>query len=361
MAKSDGAATLIGIPKETKDGEHRVALIPANVAVLVREGFRVGVERDAGTRAGYPDEEYLAAGAVLADAQQAYRADLIVKVKEPNLEEVSRLKAGQTLFAFVHLPGNPHLEVPLQTSGATVIAYELIEDEAGNNPILGPMSHIAGRLAPQLGAHYLLANNGGRGVLLGPVPGSPPSTAVVLGAGVVGAQAAAVAHGLGARVVVIDIDRSRASEVAARIGRLADSADLHALNHLMEEAALLIGAIRRPGHRADKVVTRKMLRRMRPGSVVVDVAIDEGGCLETSRPTSHSEPTYVECGVTHYCVPNIPSMAAFSASKALSAAVLPYVRALARGELDEREDLRRATFRPSQAGGVAGGRLPTRK
>jgi len=354
MAIADGT-TLIGIPKETKDGEYRVALIPADVAVLVREGFRVAVERHAGTGAGYPDEEYRSAGAVLTDALEAYRADLIVKVKEPNLEEVSRLKAGQTLFAFVHLPGNPHLEAPLKAGRATVVAYELVEDAAGNNPILGPMSHIAGRLAPQLGAHYLLATNGGRGVLLGPVPGSPPSTAVVLGAGVVGAQAAEVAHGLGARVVVIDIDRSRADKVAARIGQPAESADLHALEHLIEDTALLVGAIRRRRHSADKIVTRKMLSKMRPGSVIVDVAIDEGGCSETSRPTSHSEPTYVECGVTHYCVPNIPSMAAFSASKALSAAVLPYVRSLARGELDSREDLRRATVfgrvRPAVAGG----------
>lgn len=343
MAIGDGAETLIGVPKETKNGEHRVALIPADVAVLVEEGFRVSVERDAGARAGYPDEEYLAARAVLTDALQTYRADLIVKVKEPNLEEVSRLQAGQMLFAFVHLPGNPHLEAPLKASGATVLAYELIEDEGGKNPILGPMSHVAGRLAPQIGAHYLLANNGGCGVLLGPVPGSPRATAVVLGAGVVGAQAAEVARGLGARVVVVDIDRSRASKVAAQIGQPADSADLDALDHLIEEAVLLVGAVRRPGCRADKVVTRRMLARMRPGSVVVDVAIDEGGCLETSHPTSHSEPTYVECGVTHYCVPNIPSMAAFSASKALSAAVLPYVLSLARGELHEREELRRAT------------------
>jgi alanine dehydrogenase len=339
-----GDRTSIGIPKETKDGEHRVPLVPAAVATLVREGFLVSVERDAGTRAGYPDDEYSAAGAALVDALQAYRADLIVKVKEPNLEEVSRLKAGQTLFAFVHLPGNPHLEVPLRNSGATVVAYELIEDEEGKNPILGPMSYIAGRLASQIGAHYLLANNGGRGVLLGAVPGSPPSMAIVLGAGVVGTEAAEVAHGLGARVMVIDIDRSRASEVAGRIGPLAESAGLDALSDLMRESSLLVGAIRRRGCSAEKVVTREMVSGMRPGSVVVDVDIDEGGCLETSRPTSLSEPTYVECGVTHYCVPNIPTLAAFSASKALSAAVLPYVRSLARGERDEREDLRRATL-----------------
>ncbi len=349
MAKNDGhfdetERMRIGIPKETKDGEYRVALIPADVAALVEDGFRVGVERDAGTRAGYPDEEYLAAGAMLVDALEAYRSELIVKVKEPNLEEVSRLKAGQILFGFVHLPGNPHLKAPLEASGATVVGYELIEDETGKDPILGPMSHIAGRLASQIGAHYLLANNGGRGVLLGPVPGSPPSTALVLGAGVVGTQAAEVARGLGARVIVVDMDRSRADKLTSRIGVLAKSADLQELGQVIGEASLLVGAIRRFGHRADKVVTREMLGKMRPGSVVVDVDIDEGGCLETSRPTSHSEPTYVECGVTHYCVPNIPSMAAFSASKALSTAVLPYVQSLARGELDDREDLRRATI-----------------
>lgn len=322
--------SVVGVPRETKDGEFRVGLTPAVVSAVRRIGGRVLVQAGAGARAGFPDAAYRAAGAEIAStAAEVFEADLIVKVKEPNLDEVALLRPDQTLLAFVHLAGNPHLRAPLEESGASVLAYESVEDEHGRFPILAPMSHIAGRLSAQVGAHYLLATNGGRGTLLGPSPGVERSVTVVVGAGVVGTQAAHVAHGMGSRVFVIDRDAVRAHQVAEQVGAHATSALPSSLGDLLRRASLLIGAAHQAAEPAPRVVSREMIAGMEPGSVAVDVAIDEGGCFETSRPTSHTSPTFVEAGVVHYCVPNMPSMVAHSATQALCAVTAEHVLTLA--------------------------------
>ena len=297
-------------------------------------GIEVRIERGAGAGAGFPDTAYESVGARLVDVDEVFDAALVLKVKEPNLEEAGRLSAGQTLFTFVHLAGNPSLRAPLEASGTTLLAYELLEDELGRNPILAPMSFIAGRLATQVGAHYLERTAGGQGVLLGSVPGTDPALVVVVGAGVVGSQAAEVANGMGARVIIVDERGQRARDLAQAIGPLAESVAPSRLAHVLADTSLLVGAVHRTGEAATHVVTREMIETMPAGSVAVDVAIDEGGCFETSRPTSHEEPTYTEHGVIHYCVPNMPSMVAHDATVALVAATGPHIRVLLSGGID---------------------------
>jgi len=332
---AENALTSVGVPRETKIGEHRVGLTPQVTADLTALGVEVRVERDAGAAAGFPDAVYAGAGARIVDVEEAFGARLVMKVKEPNPEEVARLGPEQTLFTFVHLPGNPHLQAPLEASGATVLAYELLEDELGRNPILAPMSFIAGRLASQVGAHYLEGTSGGRGVLLGAVPGTEPALAVVVGAGVVGRQAAEVAHGMGGRVLIVDNREDHARQVASEIGPLAEAVAPNRLASVLPDASLIVGAVHRAGEAAPHVVSEAMIETMPTGSVAVDVAIDEGGCFETSRPTSHDEPTYVTHDVIHYCVPNMPSMAAHDATVALVAATRLHIMTLVRGGIEE--------------------------
>ena len=327
---STDSISSVGVPRETKIGEHRVGLTPQLTADIASMGVEVRVERGAGEGARFSDAAYEAAGARLVDADGAFDAALVLKVKEPNLEEAERLSPGQTLFTFVHLAGNPPLREPLEASGATILAYELLEDELGRNSILAPMSFIAGRLASQIGAHYLERTEGGRGVLLGAVPGTEPALAVIVGAGVVGTQAAEVAHGMGGRVLLVDDREQRAREVAEAIGPLVEAVAPSRLAQVLPEASLLVGAVHRAGEAATHVVTREMIATMPTGAVAVDVAIDEGGCFETSRPTSHEEPTYTLHDVIHYCVPNMPSMVAHDATVALVAATEPHIRVLLR-------------------------------
>ena len=322
----------VGVPKEIKDHEDRVGLVPSSVAELVRHGHDVLIEAGAGLGAGLEDELYVAAGGrIVADAEEIFRdAELIVKVKEPLAPERRRLRAGQVLFTYLHLaPDRPQTE-DLLKSGVTGIAYETVTSPSGTLPLLTPMSEIAGRLAPQVGAHYLERTFGGRGVLLGGVPGVPPGEVIVLGGGVSGTHAATIALGMGATVTVVD----RSAEVLRRIAVQLPAArtifSTHdALVQVVRRADLLIGAVLVPGAAAPKLVTRDMVTTMKTGSVLVDIAIDQGGCSETSRPTSHSDPVYLEEGVIHFCVTNMPGAVARTSTFALNNATLPFVLALA--------------------------------
>ncbi len=322
----------VGVPKEIKDHEDRVGLVPSSVAELVHHGHEVLIERGAGVGAGLTDDQYVAAGAhIAADAAEVFsKSEMIVKVKEPLAPERQRLRRGQVLFTYLHLaPDRPQTE-DLLKSGVTAIAYETVTSPSGTLPLLTPMSEIAGRLAPQVGAHFLERTSGGRGVLLGGVPGVPPAEVVVLGGGVSGTHAATIALGMGATVFVVD----RSAEVLRRLaaqfpGLRTIFSTRDALSHILRRADLLIGAVLVPGAAAPKLVTRDMVATMKPNSVIVDIAIDQGGCCETSRPTSHSDPTYVEEGVTHYCVTNMPGAVARTSTFALNNATLPFVLALA--------------------------------
>ena len=319
---------LVGVPRETKNGEFRIALTPQAVADVVATGNAVIVEPGAGVGAGFPDSEFESAGAALGNVGQVWAADLVVKVKEPSEEEASRLHAGQILFAYLHLAGTRQLVEPLKRSGVTAIAFETVEDEFGRAPLLYPMSALAGRLAPQIGAHFLERTSGGRGVLLSGFESLGSGMTTVIGAGVVGQNAAMIASGLGSRVLVADTDKRRAESLAGGIHR-ARALPVADLPGAIAQSDLVIGAVYISGEHAPRVAGRAQISKMRPGSVIVDVSIDQGGCFETSRPTSHQSPTYVEEGVVHYCVPNIPSMVANTATRALSAVVLPYVLQLA--------------------------------
>ena len=318
----------IGLPREVKDGEFRVALTPSGVQGLQD----IVVEPGAGAGVGFSDADYVAAGATLGDA---WDCELVVKVKELQPPEYARPRRGQTVFGFQHFGPDPELLDAALASGATFVAFETV-GQASGLPILSPMSAIAGRLAVQAGAWCLQKQNGGSGVLLPGLDGVPPGNVVILGAGNVGSNALAIAYGMGAWVTVLaKTDRRFASlretypDVAYRTGFDADA---------VADADLVIGGVLTPGQMSPKLVTRAMLRRMRPGSALVDVGIDQGGIAETSRPTSHSAPIYVEEGVVHYCVPNMPAACARTASLALERAVLPYVQMLSRGEMND--DLR---------------------
>lgn len=322
----------IGIPREVKPYETRVALIPAACAELVRDGHEVHVETGAGVAAGFSDEDYRVAGArVASDADLLHAsADLVVKVKEPQPSEYDLLREGQTLFCFLHLAADPALARELCARGVWALGFETVE-EGGRFPILAPMSDVAGRLAVQIGAHLLHRHQGGKGVLLGGLPGTDRGHIVVVGAGVVGSSAAALAAALGARVTVFDRKREALERVRAlgpNVTGLYGYAD--DLRRAAATSDLLIGAVYARGARAPRLVDRETVRSMESGSVIIDVAVDQGGCVETTRPTTHGAPVYVEEGVLHFGVPNMPAAVPRSASLALSAALTPYVLALAR-------------------------------
>ena len=324
---------IVGVPREVKVHEYRVGLTPASVRELVAHGHAVLVEAGTGAAIGFTDEAYRAAGAEIApDAAAVFaRAGLIVKVKEPQPQEWRQLRAGQVLFTYLHLAPDPAQAKGLMESGCTAIAYETVTDPAGGLPLLAPMSEVAGRMAVQVGAHCLEKEAGGAGVLLSGVPGVPGARVVILGGGVVGSNAARIAQGMRARVTVIDrslrvldaLDREFGGGVTTQY------ATAEAIEAWVAQADLVIGAVLVPGAAAPKLVTRAMVARMRPGSVVVDVAIDQGGCFETSRPTTHAAPTYVEEGVVHYCVTNMPGAVARTSAVALNNATLPFTLQLA--------------------------------
>jgi alanine dehydrogenase len=322
----------VGVPKEIKDHEDRVGLVPSSVAELVHHGHEVLVERGAGVGAGLGDDQYVSAGARIVDkAEEIFaQSEMIVKVKEPLAVERKRLHRGQVLFTYLHLAPDREQTEDLLKSGVTAIAYETVTSPTGTLPLLTPMSEVAGRLAPQVGAHYLERAAGGRGVLLGGVPGVPPAEVVVLGGGVSGTHAATIALGMGATVFVVD----RSAEVLRRLaaqfpGLRTIFSTRDALGTILRRADLLVGAVLVPGAAAPKLVTREMVASMKPNSVIVDIASDQGGCCETSRPTSHSHPTYVEEGVIHYCVTNMPGAVARTSTFALNNATLPFALALA--------------------------------
>src|SRR5438132_7613460 len=328
---------IIGLPKEIKEQEQRVALVPSAVEQLKRRGHSVLVEKNAGDGSGYPDNEYAKAGAEIVDrAKDVFtRAEIIVKVKEPLKVEFSLLRKGQILFTYLHLAASKSLTEALLESGVTGVAYETIQ--VGNRlPLLEPMSEIAGRMSVVMGAYFLTKHHGGSGVLLGGVPGVLPGRVVVIGGGTAGVNAARMATGLGADVTILEVDleRMRFLDVTMGSAHTLYSSESH-LQELMPNVDLLIGAVLLPGARAPKLITRAMLKAMKPGSVLVDIAIDQGGCAETSRPTTHLQPTYVEEGVTHYCVANMPAAYARTATQALTNVTYRYVELFADAGLDE--------------------------
>jgi alanine dehydrogenase len=327
----------IGIPREVKDGEFRVALTPQGVRALVAAGHRLCVERGAGAGVGFADDAYAAAGAQLCDGpDEIWDCPLVIKVKELQPAEYRRPRTGQALFCFQHFGPEPELLDAALASGATFVAYETVGQDDGSLPILAPMSAIAGRLAVQVGMWCLQKQNGGSGVLLPGIAGVPPGRVLILGAGNVGANALVLAHAVGAEVTVCAASDRRLGPLRARYReRVAFSSSRDGLAARLAEADLVIGGVLTPGQLSPKLITRAMLADMRRGSALVDVGIDQGGIAQTSRPTTHSDPIYVDEGVVHYCVPNMPSACARTASLALEAAALPYATALAAVTLRE--------------------------
>ena len=318
---------IVGVPKEIKDHEYRVALLPSAAYQLVKRGHQVLVENGAGVGAGYPDADYEQAGATLLKDHIAIfdRAGLIVKVKEPQPSEIPLLRPGQILFTYLHLAASRPLTDGLLKSGVTGIAYETIEVNR-RLPLLEPMSEIAGRMSVLVGGYFLAKHNGGSGVLLGGVPGVLPGRVVVLGGGASGINAARMATGLGADVTILEVDLERMRFLDIT---LHTAHTLYSSEGVLSTTDLLIGAVLVPGAKAPKLISREMLRHMRPGSVLVDIAIDQGGCAETSRPTTHQNPVFVEEGVTHYCVTNMPGAYARTATQALTNVTYRYVETLA--------------------------------
>jgi alanine dehydrogenase len=323
----------IGVPREVKIHEYRVGLTPAGVRELVRHGHEVLIQEDAAAGIGIADAAYIAAGARIADSPEEVFAfaDLLVKVKEPQPSEIALLREGQMLFAYLHLAPDRAQTEGLIRSGAICIAYETVTDPRGALPLLAPMSEVAGRMSVQVGAHCLEREQGGAGVLLGGVPGVPPAKVVVLGGGVSGTNAARMAVGLEASVTIIDRSLPRLKELDLQFGPRATTlfATSESIEHQVRHADLVIGAVLVPGAAAPKLVSREMVRTMRPGSVLVDISIDQGGCFETSHPTTHSAPTFVEEGVVHYCVTNMPGAVPRTSTFALTNATLPFVLELA--------------------------------
>ena len=327
----------IGVPKEVKDREYRVGLSPSSVRALSDRGHQVFVETQAGAGAGFGDTDYERAGAtIVAKAAAAWDRTLTVKVKEPLASEYPYLQRDRLLFTYLHLAAVPELARALVAAGTTAIAYETVQLPDGRLPLLAPMSIIAGRLAVQLGAHYLERAQGGRGILLSGVPGVAPGTVTILGGGTVGTEAARMAVGLGARVQILDISIDRLAFLETLFGSRIEL--LHSSSSTIEatipNADLLVGGVLVPGRRAPTLVPRELVARMRPGSVILDVAVDQGGCIETLRPTSHSAPTYLEEGVVHCGIPNLPGTVPRTATLALNNSTLPYVMALADRGLD---------------------------
>jgi alanine dehydrogenase len=324
---------LIGVPKEVKSHEYRVGLVPGSVRELVHHGHKVVVETGAGSGIGFDDGAYEAAGAeILTRGADVFAAaEMIVKVKEPQPDEVRALREDQVLFTYLHLAADRKLTEALLRSGAVGIAYETVTDPRGGLPLLAPMSEVAGRMSVQVGAHCLEKEQGGLGILLGGVPGVAAAKVVILGGGVSGTNAARMAMGLEAHVTVIDRSLPRLYELDMQFG-----SQLHTLFSTVENierevvsADLLIGAVLVPGAAAPKLVSRQLVRAMKPGSVIVDISIDQGGCIETSRPTTHADPTYIDEGVVHYCVTNMPGAVARTSAVALNNATLPFVLAIA--------------------------------
>jgi alanine dehydrogenase len=328
---------IIGVPKEIKEQEYRVALLPSGAYQLIKRGHSIVVERGAGVGAGYTDGEYETAGATMVDthAEVFEQAHLIIKVKEPLPSELPLLRPGQILFTYLHLAASKQLTEALMKSGATCIAYETIEVNR-RLPLLEPMSEIAGRMSVLVGGYFLAKHFGGSGTLLGGVPGVLPGKVVVLGGGAAGVNAARMAQGLGADVTILEVDleRMRFLDITLHTAHTLFSSESH-LQEILPSVDLLIGAVLVPGAKAPKLITRAMLKRMRPGSVLVDIAIDQGGCAETSRATTHHNPVYVEEGVTHYCVANMPGAYARTATQALTNVTYRYLEMLADHGVDE--------------------------
>ena len=329
---------IIGVPKEIKDHEYRVSLTPDGVETLCAAGHSTWIESSAGEGSGFSDEEYRKAGAMIAFSKEKLfgDADLIVKVKEPLAPEFTLFRPKQVLFTYLHLAASAQLTRALMRSGVTAIAYETTELPDGSLPMLAPMSEIAGKLSVQIGAHYLQRSERGRGLLLGGVPGVEPAHVVILGAGAVGSAATQIAVGMGARVTVINLDLNRLRQLdeiyQGRITTLAASRNV--IERSVVDADLVIGAVLVRGAPAPKLVSRSMLSRMRPGAVLVDVSVDQGGCFETTRPTTHSDPVYEVDGVLHYCVPNMPGIVPRTATLALTNATLPFIVRIASAGVD---------------------------
>lgn len=324
---------IIGVPKEIKNNENRVGMTPAGVAELVKRGHTVYVQASAGTNSGFPDEEYTAVGAkMLPTIEATYAAaEMIVKVKEPIAPEYKLIKKGQVVFTYFHFAADKILTEAMIESGGICIAYETVEKEDHSLPLLTPMSEVAGRMATQVGARFLEKPQGGKGKLMGGVTGVRPARVLVLGGGIVGTNAAQIAAGMGAEVLITDINLSRLrylSEVMPKNVKTLYSS-MHNIRMELPNIDLVIGSVLIPGDKAPHLITKEMLKMMKPGTVLVDVAIDQGGCFETSHPTTHSEPTYVVDGIVHYAVANIPGAVPFTSTMALTNATLPYTVALA--------------------------------
>lgn len=324
---------IIGVPKEIKDHEARVGVTPAGVKALTEAGHKVLVETQAGALSGFPDAEYQDAGAeIVGDAGYAWgKADMVVKVKEPIEKEYPYFREGLVLFTYLHLAPIPGLTNKLLESKVIGIAYETVRDRQNTLPLLTPMSEVAGRMSVQVGASYLEKEKGGRGILLGGVPGVPPAHVTVIGGGVVGTNAARIALGFGAKVTLVDLNLHRLREIDdifnGRVYTLASNS--YNVAHATREADLVIGGVLIPGATAPKIVTKAMVSKMKKGAVIVDVAIDQGGCVETARPTSHSDPSYTVDGVVHYCVTNMPGAVPHTSTLALTNATFPYVLRIA--------------------------------
>src|SRR5579863_7810374 len=325
---------IIGVPKEVKDHESRVGITPAGVKALVEASHTVLVQTEAGDLSAFSDDDYQSAGAEIVGAAHNVwgHADMIVKVKEPVEKEYVFFREGLVLFTYLHLAPLPSLTDRLLANKVTGIAYETVRDRAGTLPLLTPMSEVAGRMSVQVGAAYLEKEHGGRGILLGGVPGVPPAHVTIVGGGIVGTNAARIALGLGAKVTLVDLNLNRLREIDdifnGRVYTLASNS--YNVAHATREADLVIGGVLIPGATAPKIVTRQMVSRMKKGAVIVDVAIDQGGCVETARPTSHSNPSYVVDGVVHYCVTNMPGAVPHTSTLALTNATFPYLLRLAR-------------------------------
>ncbi len=325
---------IIGVPREVKDHESRVGVTPAGAKALVEAGHKVLVEHNAGALSAMPDDEYQTAGAeIVASAHDVWRlAEMVVKVKEPVEKEYKHFREGLVLFTYLHLAPLTELTDALLASKVTGIAYETVRDRANTLPLLTPMSEVAGRMSVQVGAAYLEKEHGGRGVLLGGVPGVPPGNVCIIGGGIVGTNAAKIALGMGAKVTLIDLNLNRLRELddifGGRVYTVASNS--YNIGHAVREADLVIGGVLIPGAAAPKIVTKAMVSKMKKGAVIVDVAIDQGGCIETAHPTTHSNPSYEVDGVVHYCVTNMPAAVPNTSTLALTNATFPYVLKLAR-------------------------------
>jgi alanine dehydrogenase len=323
---------IIGLPKEIKDNEYRVAMTPGGISQLVMAGHSILVESHAGEGSGFENHEYEAAGAtIVSNAREAWDAELVVKVKEPQPDEFEFIRSWQCLFTFLHLAADKDLTLAMMKRGVTGIAYETVETADGNLPILTPMSEVAGRMSIQIGARYMEKTRGGRGKLLGGVPGVRPADVTIIGAGIVGTNAAQMALGLGAHVMILDIDTERLRYLEQVLSGRLTTLSSNPLNiaEAVKRADLVIGAVLVKGAKAPRLVTKAMVQKMEAGSVIVDVAVDQGGCIETTRPATHSDPVHVVEGILHYGVTNIPGAVPRTSTYALSNATLPYIMSMA--------------------------------